>query len=71
MSRVVGAGYVGALAGPALIGLLAGRVGLNLAFVLPLLVCILAIVVAPVVTSLSVPGTGVKDADQQADGQPR
>ncbi len=71
LSRVVGAGYVGALAGPALIGLLAGRVGLNLAFVLPLLVCILAIVVAPVVTPRSVPGTGVKDADQQADGQPR
>ena len=71
LSRVVGAGYVGALAGPALIGLLAGWVGLNLAFVLPLLVCILAIVVAPVVTPLSVPGTGVKDADQQADGQPR
>jgi MFS family permease len=60
LSRVVGAGYVGQLAGPALIGLLAGWVGLNLAFVLPLLVCLLAIVVAPVVTPRP---PGLRDTD--------
>lgn len=70
LSRVVGAGYVGALAGPALIGLLAGWVGLNLAFVLPLLVCILAIVMAPLVTPRSAAGS-VDDVDQQADDQLR
>jgi MFS family permease len=66
LSRVVGAGYVGQLAGPALIGLLAGWVGLNLAFVLPLLVCVVAIVVAPVVTPRPVPG-GVSAAADRAE----
>lgn len=65
LSRVVGAGYVGQLAGPALIGLLAGWVGLNLAFALPLLVCVVAIIVAPVVT----PRTSV--ADEAVPAQPR
>lgn len=65
LSRVVGAGYVGQLAGPALIGLLAGWVGLNLAFALPLLVCVVAIIVAPVVT----PRTAV--ADEAVPAQPR
>ena len=64
LSRVVGAGYVGQLAGPALIGLLAGWVGLNLAFVLPLVVCVVAIVVAPVVTPRASP-TG--DATSESD----
>ena len=71
LSRVVGAGYVGALAGPALIGLLAGWVGLNLAFVLPLLVCILAIVMAPLVTSRSAARSGVEGVDRQAGDQLR
>lgn len=70
LSRVVGAGYVGALAGPALIGLFAGWVGLNLAFVLPLLVCILAIVMAPLVTPRSAAGS-VEDVDRQVGDQLR
>lgn len=70
LSRVVGAGYVGQLAGPALIGILAGWVGLNLAFVLPLVVCVIAIVVAPVVTPRPDPAS-VEDAEQQADDQLR
>lgn len=70
LSRVVGAGYVGQLAGPALIGILAGWIGLNLAFALPLLVCVIAIVVAPVVTPRSAPES-VIDADQQPDDQLR
>ena len=70
LSRVVGAGYVGQLAGPALIGILAGWVGLNLAFVLPLLVCVIAIVVAPVVTPRRTP-VDVEDADQQSNDQLR
>ncbi|HEY5785389.1 MAG TPA: MFS transporter [Microlunatus sp.] len=50
LSRVVGAGYVGQLAGPALVGVVAGWVGLNLAFALPLIVCVVAVVVAPIVS---------------------
>ncbi len=50
LSRVVGAGYVGHLAGPALVGVLAGWVGLNLAFALPLIVCVVAVIVAPIVS---------------------
>ena len=58
LSRVVGAGYVGQLAGPALVGVVAGWVGLNLAFALPLIVCVVAIVVAPVVTLRPDPADG-------------
>jgi MFS family permease len=50
LSRVVGAGYVGQLAGPALVGVVAGWVGLNLAFALPLIFCVVAVVVAPIVS---------------------
>jgi MFS family permease len=50
LSRVVGAGYVGHLAGPALVGVVAGWVGLNLAFALPLIVCVVAVIVAPIVS---------------------
>lgn len=50
LSRVVGAGYVGQLAGPALVGVVAGWVGLNLAFALPLVFCVVAVVVAPIVS---------------------
>ena len=71
LSRVVGAGYVGQLAGPALIGILAGWVGLNLAFVLPLLVCVIAIVVAPVVTPRTAPDLPVENTDRHADDQLR
>lgn len=50
LSRVVGAGYVGHLAGPALVGALGGWIGLNLAFGLPLVFCLAAAIVAPIVT---------------------
>lgn len=50
LSRVVGAGYVGQLAGPAVVGAVAGWVGLNLSFVIPLLCCVAAVVVAPIVS---------------------
>ena len=50
MSRVVGAGYVGQLAGPAIIGAVAGFIGLNLSFVFPLAFCVLAVVIAGIVT---------------------
>ena len=50
LSRVVGAGYVGQLAGPALVGVVAGWVGLNLAFALPLIFCAVAVAVAPIVS---------------------
>jgi MFS family permease len=67
LSRVVGAGYVGQLAGPALVGLLAGWIGLNLAFALPLVVCVVAIVVAPVVTLPPAPVEGTS-VDQPRAG---
>ncbi|MCD4851569.1 MFS transporter [Arthrobacter sp. AK01] len=51
LARVVSCGYVGLLAGPAIIGWLGGMVGLTLAFILPLLFCgfgvLLAKAVAP------------------------
>ncbi|WP_020658470.1 MFS transporter [Amycolatopsis benzoatilytica] len=50
MARVVGVGYVGLLAGPAIIGGLAHWVPLNVAFLLPLALCLLAVVFAPAIT---------------------
>lgn len=46
LSRVVGAGYAGLLAGPAVVGWLSGLVGLTAAFVLPLLLCVVGAVLA-------------------------
>jgi MFS family permease len=48
MARVVGMGYVGLLAGPALIGGLAHWMPLNLAFILPLVLCVLTFLGGPV-----------------------
>ncbi len=68
LSRVVGAGYVGQLAGPALVGLVAGWVGLNLAFALPLLFCVVAVVVAPIVSRPTEPvGTAVPEPSYESD----
>lgn len=46
ISRVVGAGYVGLLAGPAIIGWLSHLTGLTHALILPLLFCIVGIALA-------------------------
>jgi MFS family permease len=43
MSRIVGAGYLGLLAGPALIGWLASGTSLTLALLLPAALCLLAV----------------------------
>lgn len=51
ISRVVGAGYIGMLAGPAVIGFLGGSIGLTLAFLLPLLFCVCGVLLAPSVRS--------------------
>jgi MFS family permease len=48
MARVVGLGYVGLLAGPALIGGLAHWMPLNVAFILPVILCIVTVIGAPV-----------------------
>ncbi|MFI6830545.1 MFS transporter [Kribbella sp. NPDC050241] len=53
MARVVGLGYVGLLAGPALIGGLAHWMPLNLAFILPLVLCVLTFLGGPVLKSRS------------------
>ncbi len=49
LARVVGAGYVGMLAGPALIGFVAGKIGLSDAFILPLLFCLVGVALAAAV----------------------
>jgi MFS family permease len=46
MARVVGLGYVGLLAGPAVIGGLTQLMPLNVAFALPILLCVLTVVFA-------------------------
>ncbi|MFD7658177.1 MFS transporter [Actinosynnema sp. NPDC059797] len=53
MARVVGLGYVGLLAGPALIGGLAHWIPLNAAFVVPVVLCVLAAVFADVLAPRS------------------
>lgn len=47
LARVVGFGYVGMLAGPAVIGGLTRWVPLNVAFAVPVVLCVLAVVFAP------------------------
>jgi MFS family permease len=49
LSRVVSGGYVGMLAGPAVIGWLSAAVGINTALVLPLVLLVVGVVAAPVV----------------------
>ncbi|MEV8609391.1 MFS transporter [Amycolatopsis sp. NPDC051373] len=49
MARVVGLGYVGLLAGPALIGGLTRWMPLNVAFAVPFGLCVAAVVAAPVI----------------------
>jgi hypothetical protein len=46
ISRVISAGYVGLLAGPAIIGWLAGGIGLTHALGLPLLFCVVGVLLA-------------------------
>jgi MFS family permease len=53
MARVVGLGYVGLLAGPALIGGLAHWMPLNLAFILPVALCVLTFFGGPVLKKRS------------------
>jgi MFS family permease len=50
MARVVGLGYVGLLAGPALIGGLTRWMPLNVTFVVPVVLCVLAAVFAGVLS---------------------
>ncbi|QRP43554.1 MFS transporter [Amycolatopsis sp. FDAARGOS 1241] len=49
MARVVGLGYVGLLAGPALIGGLTHWMPLNVAFAVPFALCVAAVAAAPVI----------------------
>jgi predicted MFS family arabinose efflux permease len=55
MARVVGLGYVGLLAGPALIGGLAHWVPLNAAFAVPVVLCVLGAVFANVLAPRPAP----------------
>jgi MFS family permease len=72
LSRVVSSGYVGLLAGPAIIGWLSGMFGLTLSFLLPLLFCVIGIFLASTVApeeqlrvDPSLSGTG--DLDRQRE----
>jgi fucose permease len=58
ISRVVGSGFVGFLAGPAIIGWLAEVTGLTYALVLPLVFCVVAVALAPHVDPSPSPSTG-------------
>jgi MFS family permease len=51
MAKVVGLGYVGLLAGPALIGGLTHWMPLNVAFALPVILCVVTVIAAPVLRS--------------------
>ncbi|GAA1574753.1 MFS transporter [Kribbella sancticallisti] len=53
MAKVVGLGYVGLLAGPALIGGLTHWMPLNVAFALPVVLCVLTVIAAPVLRPLA------------------
>jgi MFS family permease len=55
MARVVGLGYVGLLAGPALIGGLAHWIPLNVAFLVPVALCLLAVGFANVLAPRAAP----------------
>ncbi|MCP2163416.1 MFS transporter [Goodfellowiella coeruleoviolacea] len=50
MAKVVGLGYVGLLAGPALIGGLTRWMPLNVAFAVPVVLCVFAVAFAPALT---------------------
>lgn len=64
LSRVVGAGYLGMLAGPAVIGWLADLVGLDQALLAPVLACVMGVALASVVR----PRTSGAPADLAAAG---
>ncbi|MEP7765751.1 MFS transporter [Sanguibacter sp. 25GB23B1] len=49
LSRVVGAGYVGLLAGPAIIGWISDAVGINAALLAPVVACAAGVVLASIV----------------------
>ncbi|MGO1538710.1 MAG: MFS transporter [Leucobacter sp.] len=53
LARVVGAGYIGMLAGPAVVGWLAEAFTLNLALLAPIIMCVFGAVAASVVASTS------------------
>lgn len=64
MARVAGAGYLGLLAGPALIGWIAERIGVNAALVLPLVFCAVGVILAGTVAPREARGTG-REARQE------
>lgn len=80
VSRVAGLGYLGMLAGPAVIGALTRGVPLNVAFLLPLVLCVVTAVTATGLLAApdaadpsapgSVPADGVAAGEVPADAAP-
>ncbi|WP_326700644.1 MFS transporter [Streptomyces sp. NBC_01754] len=69
VSRVAGLGYLGMLAGPAVIGPMTHLMPLNLAFFLPVAFCAVACFTAPILRTgqpAKTPGTGPEPARQEA-----
>ncbi|SCD96007.1 Sugar phosphate permease [Streptomyces sp. BpilaLS-43] len=68
VSRVAGLGYLGMLAGPAVIGPMTHLMPLNLAFLLPVAFCAVACLTAPILRTGAAPasGAGTAPARQQA-----
>ncbi len=64
VARVSGLGYLGMLAGPAIIGPLTHVVALNHAFLLPAALCLTAGIVAPMLRSKSAPSTEIQGATE-------
>lgn len=64
ISRVVGAGYVGLLAGPAIIGWLSHLTGLTHALILPLIFCIIGVILATQVAQRKNPTTAATTAPE-------
>ena len=66
LSRIVSAGYVGMLAGPAIVGWVAGFTDLNIALLVPLVLCLLGLVGA---SSVRAAARGSRVSPQSGDAE--
>jgi fucose permease len=69
LAKVVGLGYTGMAAGPAIIGLVASKIGLHLALLIPLALAVWIAVAAPALRTPR-PATGTAPSQQRPEGTP-